>query len=108
MLEYKIKLQFDQKNLRFLFLRDQYIFSAAKMNVIDLPNSCCEGVFTNCASVTLEGSFKQDDVMTLNDDLREKGFAFLFVAYPKSDLHVFLGDKVEDDLYYDQFGKYQK
>jgi len=32
----------------------------------------------------------------------------LCVAYPKSDLHVVIGDKVEDDLHNDQFGKYQK
>ena len=46
--------------------------------------------------------------MGLNDDLREKGFALLCVAYPRSDLLVVIGDEVEDDLYNSQFGKYQK
>ena len=46
--------------------------------------------------------------MGLNDDLKEKGFALLCVAYPKSDLHIIVGDEVEDNLYNDQFGKYQK
>ena len=41
-------------------------------------------------------------------DLKEKGFALLCVAYPKSDLHIVIGDDVEDNLYNDQFGKYQK
>ena len=56
----------------------------------------------------LEGSVEQEDAMGLNDDLKEKGFALLCVAYPESDLHVVIGDQVEDDLYNDQFGKYQK
>ena len=90
------------KNLR------EYIISAANVNGIDLPNSCCSGVCTSCASRILEGSVEQEDAMGLNDDLREKGFALLCVAYPKSDLHIVIGDQVEDDLYNDQFGKYQK
>ena len=55
-----------------------------------------------------EGSVDQEDAMGLNDDLREKGFALLCVAYPKSDLNIVIGKEVEDDLYNDQFGKYQK
>ena len=82
--------------------------SAAKMNGIDLPSSCCSGVCTDCASMILEGSVDQEDAMGLNDDLREKGFALLCVAYPKSDLNIVIGKEVEDDLYNDQFGKYQK
>ena len=90
------------KNLR------KYIISAAKMNGLDLPSSCCSGVCTDCASMILEGSVDQEDAMGLNDDLREKGFALLCVAYPKSDLNIVIGKEVEDDLYNDQFGKYQK
>ena len=106
--EYNIKVQFEQKTINFLCPEDQDIISAAKMNGIDLPNSCCSGVCTSCASIILEGSVMQDDAMGLNDDLRDKGFALLCVAYPRSDLHVVIGDQVEDDLYNAQFGKYQK
>ena len=106
--EYNIKVQFEQKTFSFLCSNDQDIISAAKMNGIDLPNSCCSGVCTSCASRILEGSVEQEDAMGLNDDLREKGFALLCVAYPQSDLHVVIGEKGEDDLYNDQFGKYQK
>ena len=108
MSQYNIKVKFEQKTLSFLCSEDQDVISAAKMNGIDLPNSCCSGVCTSCASIILEGSVEQEDAMGLNDDLREKGFALLCVAYPKSDLHVVIGDQVEDDLYNDQFGKYQK
>ena len=106
--EHKIKVQFEQKTFSFLCSEDQDVISAAKMNGIDLPNSCCSGVCTSCASRILEGSVKQEDAMGLNDDLREKGFALLCVASPKSDLNIIIGKEVEDDLSNDQFGKYQK
>ena len=108
MLEYNIKVQFEKQTFSFLCSKDQDVISAAKMNGIDLPNSCCSGVCTSCASFLLEGSVEQEDAMGLNDDLKEKGFALLCVAYPKSDLHVVIGEQVEDDLYDNQFGKYQK
>ena len=106
--KYNIKVQFEQKTLSFFCSEDQDVISAAKMNGIDLPNSCCSGVCTSCASIILKGSVEQDDAMGLNDDLREKGYALLCVAYPNSDLHVAIGEQVENDLYNDQFGKYQK
>ena len=106
--EYNIKVKYDNKTFCFSCPEDQDIISAANVNGIDLPNSCCSGVCTSCASRILEGSVEQEDAMGLNDDLRSNGFALLCVAYPKSDLHVVIGQQVEDDLYNDQFGKYQK
>ena len=108
MAEYNIKVEFEQKTFSFTCSEDQDVISAAKMNGVDLPNSCCSGVCTSCASMILKGIVEQEDAMGLNEDLREKGFALLCVAYPKSDLHVVIGEQVEDDLYNDQFGKYQK
>ena len=78
------------------------------MNGIDLPSSYHTGVCKDCASMILEGSIDQEDVMGLNDNLKEKGFALLCVVYPKSDSNIVIGKEVEDDLYNDQFGKYQK
>ena len=106
--EYNIKVQFEQNTLIFLCSEDQDIISAAKMKRIDLPSSCCSGVCTDRASMTLEGSVDKEDAMGLNDDLREKGFSLLCVVYPKSNLNIVIGKEVEDDLYNDQFGKYQK
>ena len=106
--EYNIKVEFEKKTFSFSCQNDQDIISAASINGIDLPSSCCSGVCTSCASRILEGSVEQEDAMGLNDDLREKGFALLCVAYPKSDLNIVIGKDVEDDLYNDQFGKYQK
>ena len=91
MLEYNIKVQFEGKTLSFLCPEDQDIVTAAKANGINLPSSCCSGVCTSCASPVISGSLEQDDAMGLNDDLREKGFALLCVAYPKSDLNIVIG-----------------
>ena len=57
--EYNIKVQFEQKTFSFLYSEDKNIISAAKMNSIDLPNSFCSGVCTDCASMILEGSLDQ-------------------------------------------------
>ena len=108
MADFNIKVQFDEKIFAFTCSGDQDIISAARINGIDLPSSCCSGVCTSCASVIIDGIIEQEDAMGLNDDLKEKGFALLCVAYPKSDLNIVIGKEVEDDLYNDQFGKYQK
>ena len=96
--EYNIKVQYDQNTFSFACFKDQDIISASKINGIDLPNIFFSGVCTHCALMILEGSIEQEDAMGLNDDLRERGFALLCVR----------GEEVEDDLYNDQFGKYQK
>ena len=106
--EYNIKVELEKKIYVFLCPEDKDIISAAKANGIDLPSSCCSGVCTSCASMVIEGSIDQEDVMGLHDDLKENGFALLCVAYPKSDLHIIVGNEVEDNLYNNQFGKYQK
>ena len=108
MSQYNINVQFQEKTFSFICSEDQDVISGANMNGINLPNSFCSGVCTICASMVLEGSVKQEDALGLNDDLMEKGFALLCVAYPKSDLNILIGKEVEDDLYNDQFGKYQK
>ena len=108
MSEYNIKVELKKKTYSFLCSENQDIITAAKVNGIDIPSRCCSGVCTSCASMVIDGSVEQEDAMGLNDDLKEKGFALLCVAYPKSDLHIIIGDEVEDNLYNNQFGKYQK
>ena len=108
MSEYSIKVELENQTYVFLCPEDQDIISAAKTNGVDLPSSCCTGLCTSCASMVISGSLEQEDAMGLNDDLKKKGFALLCVAYPKSDLHIIIGDEVEDKLYENQFGKYQK
>ena len=108
MLEYNINVQFEQKAFSFLCSEDQDITSAVEMNGLNLPSSSCSGVCTDSASMILGGSVDQEDAMGLNDDLREKGFALLCVANPKSDLNIVISKEVEDVIHNDQFCKYQK
>ena len=108
MLEHNIKVELDKKTYNFLCPEDQDIISAAIDNGLELPYSCCSGVCTSCASMVIDGFIDQEDAMGLNDDLQAKGFALLCVTYPRSDLHIIVGDEVENKLYNDQFGKYQK
>ena len=108
MLEYNIKVQFEQKTYSFLCSEDQDIISVAEINRLDLSRSCFSGVCTDCAYTILKRSLEQEDAVGLNDNLREKGFVLMRVAYPQSDLNIVFGKKVEDDLYNNQFGKYQK
>ena len=105
---FNITVDFQNKTYNFSCSDDQDIITAAKNNGLDLPSSCCAGVCTSCASFIKEGTVHQEDAMGLNEDLKEKGFALLCVAFPKSDLHIIVGDDVEDNLYNDQFGKYQQ
>ena len=108
MFEFNIEVESDKKTYNFLCTEDQDIITAAKNNGIDLPSSCCSGVCTSCAAMVINGSVEQDDAMGLNDVLKEKGFTLLCVAYPKSDLRIIIGDEVEENLYNNQFGQYQK
>ena len=107
MSKYNIKVQFEQETLSFLCSGDQDVISATKMNGIDLPN-CCLGVCIDCGTTIMEGSVEQEDAMDFNDDLRDKAFSPLCVVSPNSNLNNVIGKEVGEDLYNDQFGKYQK
>jgi ferredoxin len=82
---------------------DQKILDAADAAGLDLPRSCTAGVCTTCAAQLLEGSVEQPDAMGLSPELREKGYALLCVAYPRSDIK--LETEKEDTVYQLQFGK---
>jgi ferredoxin len=82
---------------------DQKILDAADEAGLDLPRSCTAGVCTTCAAQLLEGSVEQPDAMGLSPDLKEKGYALLCVAYPRSDIK--LETDKEDTVYQLQFGK---
>ena len=106
--EYIVKVEFDEKTLNFSCPKYQDIISATKEKWIDLPSSCFSAVRKSCTSRVIAGLVEQNDAMVLNDDLHEKGFALLRVAYPKSDFQILIGDQVEDNLYNNKLGKYQK
>ena len=107
MSKYNINVQFEQETLSSLCSGDQDVILATKMNGIDLPN-CCLRVCIDCGTTIVEGSVEQEDAMDFNDDLRDKAFSPLCVVYPNSNSNNVIGKEVGEDLYNDQFSKYQK
>ena len=108
MSDYNIKVKFNEETFNFVCPGDQDVNASAKINGIDLPDNCCSGVCKSYASMPMDGSVEKEDAMGLNDDLIEKGFALLCEAHSKLDLCILIGDAVEDNLYDNQFGRYQK
>ena len=86
--EYNIKVQFEQKTFSFLCSEDQDIISAAKMNGIDLPSSCCSGVCTDCASMILEGIGRSGRCYGIKWWFTGKGLCTFVCSIPKSDLNI--------------------
>ncbi|MEB3244222.1 MAG: 2Fe-2S iron-sulfur cluster-binding protein [Cyanobacteriota bacterium] len=103
---YTISVELDGVSHTFSCRADQTVLAAAEAAGIALPNSCCSGVCTTCASLLRSGSVHQPDAMGVKAELQKEGYALLCVAFPRSDLSVLAGQ--EDALYEAQFGQYQK
>lgn len=81
------------------------ILAAAQATGLELPTSCSAGVCTTCAALITEGSVSQEDGMGVSQELQDKGYALLCVAYPTSDIK--LETEKEDEVYQAQFGQFQ-
>lgn len=85
---------------------DRTVLEVANEAGLDLPSSCTAGVCTTCAAQITAGSVEQPDAMGISPELREKGYALLCVAYPRSDLKV--ETEKEEMVYHLQFGQFQQ
>ena len=103
---FQIRVELNGQPFQFPCRADQTVLAAAEAAGVPLPSSCTAGVCTTCAAVLRSGTVHQPDAMGVNPELREKGYALLCVASPRSDLEVLAGQ--EDALYEAQFGQYQK
>lgn len=83
----------------------QTILEAAQAADLDLPTSCSAGVCTTCAALITTGTVSQEDGMGVSQELQDKGYALLCVAYPTSDIK--LETEKEDEVYQAQFGQFQ-
>lgn len=83
----------------------QTILEAAQAADLDLPTSCSAGVCTTCAALLTAGTVSQEDGMGVSQELQDKGYALLCVAYPTSDIK--LQTEKEDEVYQAQFGQFQ-
>lgn len=84
---------------------EETVLAAAQAAGLDLPTSCSAGVCTTCAALVTEGSVSQEDGMGVSQELQDKGYALLCVAYPTSNLK--LETEKEDEVYQAQFGQFQ-
>lgn len=85
---------------------DKTILGAATDAGLDLPSSCNAGVCTTCAAQILAGTVEQSEGMGISPELQQQGYALLCVSYPRSDLNIVT--EKEDQVYYLQFGQFQK
>ncbi|XP_075515717.1 ferredoxin C 1, chloroplastic-like [Primulina tabacum] len=66
---------------------DETILSKALEIGLDVPHDCKLGVCMTCPARLVGGSVDQSEGM-LSDDVIERGYTLMCVAYPKSDCHV--------------------
>lgn len=66
---------------------DESILTKALDSGIDIPNDCKLGVCMTCPAKLLSGKVDQSEGM-LSDDVIERGYALLCVAYPRSDCTI--------------------
>lgn len=105
MTTYSVEIKY-QGSVQTISVEDnQTILSAAQAVGLDLPTSCSAGVCTTCAALITEGTVSQEDGMGVSQDLQDKGYALLCVAYPTSNIK--LETEKEDEVYQAQFGQFQ-
>ena len=63
------------------------ILAKALDSGLSVPHDCKLGVCMTCPARLLSGSVDQSEGM-LSDDVVERGYALLCVAYPSSDCHI--------------------
>ncbi|MBA0768424.1 hypothetical protein Gotri_017225 [Gossypium trilobum] len=84
---YKVVLEHEGKSTELEVEDDETILSKALDLGITVPYDCQLGVCMTCPAKLLSGTVDQSEGM-LSDDVIDRGFALLCVAYPTSDCHI--------------------
>lgn len=66
---------------------DESILGKALDTGLSVPHDCKLGVCMTCPARLVSGTIDQSEGM-LSDDVVERGYALLCVAYPRSDCHI--------------------
>ena len=72
---FNVVIRVGDQSHSFVCSSEQTLLSAAEASGLDLPQSCCAGVFTTGAARVESGSVDQPDAMGVKEELRQAGFA---------------------------------
>ncbi|XP_057537620.1 ferredoxin C 1, chloroplastic [Amaranthus tricolor] len=84
---YKVVVEHEGEATELEVDEDESILSKALDSGIDIPHDCKLGVCMTCPAKLLSGKVDQSEGM-LSDDVIERGYALLCVAYPRSDCTI--------------------
>ncbi|XP_074292324.1 ferredoxin C 1, chloroplastic [Silene latifolia] len=84
---YKVVIEHDGETTELEVDPDESILSKALDSGLDIPHDCKLGVCMTCPAKLIKGSVDQSEGM-LSDDVIERGYALMCVAYPLSDCTV--------------------
>lgn len=84
---YKVVVEHEGQATELEVDPDESILSKALDSGLDIPHDCKLGVCMTCPAKLLSGKVDQSEGM-LSDDVIERGYALLCVAYPRSDCSI--------------------
>ncbi|KAF5465713.1 hypothetical protein F2P56_015694 [Juglans regia] len=84
---YKVVIEHEGQATELEVEPDETILAKAIDSGMSVPHDCKLGVCMTCPARLLSGSVDQSEGM-LSDDVVERGYALLCVAYPQSDCHI--------------------
>ncbi|KAJ9700364.1 hypothetical protein PVL29_005923 [Vitis rotundifolia] len=84
---YKVVIDHEGKTTELEVEEDETILGKALDTGLSVPHDCKLGVCMTCPARLVSGTIDQSEGM-LSDDVVERGYALLCVAYPRSDCHI--------------------
>ncbi|XP_022979429.1 uncharacterized protein LOC111479154 [Cucurbita maxima] len=84
---YKVVIEHEGQTTELEVDADESILNSALDKGLDIPHDCKLGVCMTCPARLVSGAVDQSEGM-LSDDVVEKGYSLLCVAYPRSDCHI--------------------
>ncbi|XP_022138084.1 uncharacterized protein LOC111009341 [Momordica charantia] len=84
---YKVVIEHEGQSTELEVEDDESILSSALDSGLSVPHDCKLGVCMTCPARLVSGAVDQSEGM-LSDDVVERGYALLCVAYPRSDCHI--------------------
>lgn len=84
---YKVTFEHQGQTTELEVDADESILNTALDHGLEIPHDCKLGVCMTCPARLISGAVDQSEGM-LSDDVVERGYSLLCVAYPRSDCHI--------------------